>query len=273
MTTMLNGTLSRIFCACLLTGVAACGGGGVPPGTASADASDVSTSWANAFNSGDAARLAALYGDDARSLPPSGPALVGRGQIESYWRGDIGTGGLTTTLVVNDAMEQNGVLHIDGSYRVSGADAPELAAGQYQQTWQRVDGDWQLQREMWRIDPALSRDIDVATQLTAAWTDAYNTRNVKALVALYADEAVLSTVQEGSFEGRTAIEPFWTRDLGGGSPFSTLTLTDVYLSGELAHLEGEYKVSDNQTNTDGRFVQLWMRNGDGWRIHREMWLR
>ena len=50
-----------------------------------------------------------------------------------------------------------------------------------------------------------------------------------------------------------------------------LSLTDVYMSGDLAHLEGEYEVTDKGKVTKGHYVQLWMRDGPAWRIHREMW--
>jgi hypothetical protein len=32
-------------------------------------------------------------------------------------------------------------------------------------------------------------------------------------------------------------------------------------------------VTDSGKITNGRFIQLWMRDRDGWRIHREMWWR
>jgi ketosteroid isomerase-like protein len=233
----------------------------------------VSAAWSKAFDSGNPAALAALYADDARSLPPDSGALVGRGQIESYWRGDIGEGGITTKLTTTDAVVQGNLLHLEGTYEVNGASAGELARGQYQQLWARADNGWLLQREMWRMDPALFRSIEVAERLTAAWTAAYNAGDAKALAALYSAEAILSTGPSGSFTGAIAIESFWTRDFGNAKPSSALTLTDAYMSGELAHLEGEYKVSDTGTTTEGRYVQLWMREGNGWRIHREMWLR
>jgi hypothetical protein len=50
-----------------------------------------------------------------------------------------------------------------------------------------------------------------------------------------------------------------------------LTLTDVYMAGDLAHLEGEYEVADAGNITKGHYVQLWMQDGNAWRIHREMW--
>jgi ketosteroid isomerase-like protein len=101
----------------------------------------------------------------------------------------------------------------------------------------------------------------------------YNAGDAGALLALYADDAALSTVQEGTIEGKTAIEAFWVGDFGGTKPASALTVTDSYVVGELAHLEGDYKVTDSGKITNGRFIQLWMRDRDGWRIHREMWWR
>lgn len=251
--------------------VAGCGEGA--PREANELGADVTGRWSKAFDSGDPAVLAALYADNAQSLPMGGVALAGRKDIESYWRADIGEGGVTTTLTATGALAQGDLLHVQGTYEVRGENDLELARGQYQQLWARAGDSWLVQREMWRTDPALQRSIDVAERLTAAWTKAYNAGDAKTLTGLYAKEGVLSTVQDGSFEGATAIESFWKRDFGTAKPSSALTLTDVYLSGELAHLEGEYTVSEKGTDTQGRYVQLWMREGDAWRIHREMWLR
>jgi ketosteroid isomerase-like protein len=236
-------------------------------------AADVTAKWSKAFDAGDPAALAALYAEDAHSLPQGSTPVVGRSNIESYWRTDIGEGGSTTKLTVTDAMVQGDILHVEGGYQVTGANSAELANGQFHQLWTRAGNDWLLLREMWRLDPALVRSTDVAERLTSSWTQAYNAGDAKALVALYDEDAVLSTVQEGSFSEPSAIEAYWIRDFGDAKPSSTLTLTDVYVSGELAHLEGEYKVSDRGTVTEGRFVQLWMRDGNTWRVHREMWLR
>ncbi len=270
-TALTNRPVLAPLAVAIATLAAACGQTLPQPGTELA--TEVTTLWSKAFDSGDAAAVAALYADGARSFPPGAAALVGRSDIESYWRADIGEGGVATTLTPTDAIVQGDVLHVEGTYQVTGSNQAELAKGQYQQLWTRAGGPWRVQREMWRMDPALFRSADVAHVLTSSWTRAYNAGDARALVALYADNAVLSTVQDGSFTGPTAIEAFWVRDFGGARPSSTLTLTDVYLSGQLAHLEGEYKVTDKGTITEGRYVQLWMRDGNAWRVHREMWLR
>lgn len=243
----------------------------VEPQQAMNIAADVTASWAKAYDASDAAALAALYADDAHSLPPGGPPLVGRSQIESYWRDDIGEGGAVTTLTPTDALAQGAFVHVEGTYQVKGRHEMELARGQYHQLWTQTADGWRLQREMWRMDP--SRSTELAERLTSAWTTAYNAADANTLTALYADEAELTTVPAGTFAGPVAIQAFWQRDFGKTKPLSTLTLTDVYLAGELAHLEGEYKVADAGTVTEGRYSQLWIRDGKGWRIQRELWWR
>jgi uncharacterized protein (TIGR02246 family) len=247
-------------------------GGSAPPANGIDAAAQPTAAWTAAFNAGDTAALAALYAEDARTLPPGGPPVTGRAEIESYWRADTGTGGVKTTLTPVSAITQGDLVHVEGTYEVTGDKGVGVAGGQYQQLWTNSGGQWQVQREMWRIDPSPQREPATAETLTDAWTAAYNAADPKALLALYADDAAVSTVQEGTVNGKTAIEAFWMADFSG-KPSSTLTLTDVYMAGELAHLEGEYKVTDSGKITSGRYIQLWMRDPTGWHIHREMWWR
>ena len=158
-------------------------------------AAEPTAAWTKAFNAGDPAALAALYAEDARSLPPSGAPVVGRTSIQEYWRDDIGDGGASTTLTPVDAIAQGDLVHVEGTYQVSGKDRIELAKGQYHQLWTRRSGQWQVQREMWRMDPALRREAQLADRLTSSWTSAYNAGDAKTLIALYAEDAALSTVQ------------------------------------------------------------------------------
>ena len=252
--------------------VTACGrSGAVAAADATAEGANVTSRWSQAFAAGDAVKLASLYTEDARSTPPGGPPIVGRKAIEEYWRDDIGRGGVGTTLTPSDAFVAGDFLHTAGTYEVAGAAGAALARGQYQQVWTRVDGAWRLHREMWRLEPGLQRNSEIADQLAARWTMAYNAADETALGALYDEEAQVSTAAEGTFIGRPHIQAFWARDFGGRKPVSTLTVTDVYAAGEFTHLEGEYTVVDGRKTSDGRYIQLWVRDGGDWRIHREMW--
>jgi ketosteroid isomerase-like protein len=264
-TRIVTGTLVLSFA------IITSGCGQQPQGPGTGVVSELTATWSKAFDAGDPMALAGLYAENARMLPPGAGAIVGRGDIESYWRGDIGEGGATTTLTPTDSLAFGDFVQIEGTYEVMGEQSTELAGGQYQQLWARTGDGWRVQREMWRTDPLLHRSVQVAEHLTSAWTKAYNAADAKALTVLYDKDAVLSSFAAGSFTGVVAIESFWVRDFGKTKPATTLTLTDVYLAEELAHLEGEYKVDDKGTITDGHYMQLWMRDGNAWRIHREMW--
>ena len=252
-------------------GLAACGGG-VAPVENRAAADEVAAAWANAFDAGDATAVAALYAEDAHSMPPGTGTISGRQAIESYWRQDIAAGGIVTKLTPNDSIVQGDLLHVDGTYEVSAkGEGVTLAKGQYQQLWRRIGGQWKVQHEIWRLDPLMQRNPDTAQRLAALWTTAYNAGDAKGLTALYDKEAILAPRPGGNVVGTDAIGSFWAEDFGGGKPTTTLTLTDVYMAGDLAHLEGEYEVADAGKVTKGHYVQLWMQDGNAWRIHREMW--
>lgn len=264
-TRMVIGAVAVIFAA-----VAFAGCGGAAPVENKATADEVTATWTSAFNSGDASALAALYAEDARSTPPGGPAAAGRGQIESYWRGDMKPGE-TTKLTTTGSTAQGSLLHVNGAYEVAAKDGATVAKGQYDQLWKQDNGQWKVQSEMWRIDPSTQRDPAMADRFESQWTTAYNAGDATALAGLYNKDAVLSTKPSGSVEGKEAIEYFWKVDFGDGKPTTKLELTDVYLAGDLAHLEGQYEVADKGKVTKGHYVQLWMQDGDAWRIHREVW--
>jgi ketosteroid isomerase-like protein len=262
---MVLGAAAIVFAA----GASACGG--AAPAENKVGADEVTAMWAKAVTSGDASALAALYVDDARSTPPGGPPTVGKSQIEAYWRDDLKPGGDVTKLTATESIAQGNLLHVSGSYDVASKEGVTVAKGQYEQLWKRDNAGWKVQSEMWRIDPSSQRDPALADRLESQWTTAYNAGNATALAELYNKDAVLSTRPTGSIEGKEAIEYFWKGDFGDGKPSTKLALTDVYLAGDLAHLEGEYEVADKGKVTKGHYVQLWMQDGDAWRIHREVW--
>jgi ketosteroid isomerase-like protein len=234
-------------------------------------ADETAAAWAAAFNSGDAAKLSSLYAEDAHSTPPGSAAITGRSAIETYWRRDLGTGGVTTKLTPHDSIGQGDLLHVDGMYEVTAKDGISLASGQYQQLWRRVGGEFKVQHEIWRLEPTLQRDPQVAERLASEWTRAYNAGDAAALSALYDKDAELSTDPAEDIVGRDNIGVFWKDDFGGGKPTTTLAMTDAYMAGDLAHLEGTYEVTDKGELTRGHYVQLWMQDGDAWRIRREIW--
>lgn len=109
--------------------------------------------WADAFNRGDAAGLAAMYTQDAYVLPAGAPLVKGRGDIEAFWKqamqqlGDI----KCTTLEVKP-LSRNAAREIGGcTFRTKGQ-PPQDGALKYAVVWQKEGGRWKLLQDIWNTD-------------------------------------------------------------------------------------------------------------------------
>lgn len=109
--------------------------------------------FAQAFNAGDAAAIAALYTDDAVALPPGGEMMKGRSDIQSFWKGateQLGGGKLTTVDVKplgKEAAREIGTF----SFRTKGSQ-PQDVTGKYVVVWEKVGNDWKLATDIWNMN-------------------------------------------------------------------------------------------------------------------------
>ncbi|WP_426119095.1 YybH family protein [Pseudomonas sp. DSP3-2-2] len=96
--------------------------------------------------------VAELYTDDARFLPDGAPTLKGRTEIASFFedifRKGIVAGKFTTLEVDGDEQAATEI----GAYQLF-AQSPQgqritAVAGRYLVTWKRIDGAWQLHRDV-----------------------------------------------------------------------------------------------------------------------------
>ncbi|HLF10979.1 MAG TPA: DUF4440 domain-containing protein [Gammaproteobacteria bacterium] len=264
--------VSLVFVA---AGLAACQAPSEPP---SAIAERLTAQWVSAYNSANVAELVDLYGAEAFLHMPNSPTLSGKPDIQGYWTSDIGDGSVRTEVELHNAYMRDGLLYVEGDYRVVDSRDQQLIAGDFIQLWGREGSDWKITSDNWHAhDPELGSQpgLELADRLTATWTGAYNGADSAALAALYEDGAKLTMPGEETLTGREDIEAFWQHDLGDGQVATELMLTDTYVAGDLAHIEGAYRVTDTATAGaqlgGGEYLQLWVREGNDWRIHREMW--
>lgn len=107
--------------------------------------------WVQAYNSGDAAAVAALYAEDATVLPPGTNAVHGREAIQAFWQGAIQHG------IKNPVLTTESVEHFGKAAREIGHvafDTPEgHAEGKYVVVWIHDKGeDWQLNTDIWNMN-------------------------------------------------------------------------------------------------------------------------
>ena len=77
-------------------------------------------------------------------------------------------------------------------------------------------------------------------------------------------------------KGRQAIGEFWKTAMDGGVKSVTVTTLDVGGSGDLAHEVGTVLLTLQAegrppATASAKFVVVWKREADGWKIHRDIW--
>lgn len=100
-----------------------------------------------AFSKGDAARIAAMYAEGARVLPPNSPMVQGRQRIQELWQSFISTGA-KLMLSTSDVEAQGNVVYEVGTYELIFPDN-KRDAGKYVVVWRRQKGDWKLAIDIW----------------------------------------------------------------------------------------------------------------------------
>ena len=104
-----------------------------------------------AANSGDTARVASLYTEDAVLLAPNAPMMRGRQEIKAFFDGMVEQMGLPELQLNTKQVEEHG----DTAWEV-GAYTMKLQGvsdhGKYIVVWKRQGDDWKLAADIWNTD-------------------------------------------------------------------------------------------------------------------------
>jgi uncharacterized protein (TIGR02246 family) len=117
------------------------------------DITVVNRAFEGAARARDTDRIAALYTTDAIVMPPDGPFVKGREDIQQFWGSAIQQMGLKDVKKNILTFDDVG----DTAYEVGEA-ALTLASGgataKYVVIWKNVDGQWRLHRDIWNTKSA-----------------------------------------------------------------------------------------------------------------------
>ena len=106
----------------------------------------------------------------------------------------------------------------------------------------------------------------------AAVSQAVTSKNLDAIVAHYADDALLLPTAEPMIRGKDAIREEWEHILAIPNFSSKTTMIDAKMSGDLAYTYGTYSArmmgeDGKPVEEPGKYVSIWRRGVDGkWRI-------
>jgi uncharacterized protein (TIGR02246 family) len=122
------------------------------------------------------------------------------------------------------------------------------------------------------VDPQIAQQI---REVVTKWDDAFNRSAPGALAALYTDDAVKVTVH-GTFHGREAIaKDFAEHDFGRYQSKNYVRKGDrIIAGGNDVRVTGKWKCAFHDTDgkdkhIDGHYSWILVRQGDGWKIHRD----
>jgi uncharacterized protein (TIGR02246 family) len=111
----------------------------------------LSDEFADCFNRGDLAALAAMYADDAVLLPPGPRTISGRRNIRSYWEQAERFQQLTCDTLNVKPLGDGAACEI-GNLRITlntqGPQTRDIAA-KYVFVWRKSDGEWKIETSIW----------------------------------------------------------------------------------------------------------------------------
>lgn len=125
--------------------------------------------------------------------------------------------------------------------------------------------------------PDAAADEQAVRAINPAWFKAYNDRNVDAIVALYADDAILSVPGQKMAQGPDAIRQAYAKDIAAATKdgLSNTSGPDprFKVSGDLAWESNTFTVTNKagKTVATGKYVTVFERNNGKWAIVQDIW--
>lgn len=106
-----------------------------------------SKGFAEALGKGQAAKIADMYAEGARVMPPNGSLVQERTKIQQFWQGFIDSGA-KLSLSTSDVEAQGNVAIEVGTYEMISSDG-KRDTGKFVVIWRRHKMGWKLAVDIW----------------------------------------------------------------------------------------------------------------------------
>lgn len=121
-------------------------------GDLKAQISKMSQAWEKAYNAGDAAGVAALYGKDATLMPPGAEPASGSA-IKAFFDTDVKSGA-KNALTTEDVSGAGDYAIERGKWVATSPEGKHLDHGSYVTVYKKADGGWKIYRDIWNSSMA-----------------------------------------------------------------------------------------------------------------------
>lgn len=124
--------------------------------------------------------------------------------------------------------------------------------------------------------PESGQPLDVTEEIQAAnenFMAAFASSDAEALAALYTQDGRLLPPNSDVVAGTAAIQGFWQTVMDAGVAEAQLTTEEAEGFGDTAFEVGRYSLYDSAGNTldGGKYVVIWKKTEEAWRLHRDIW--
>jgi len=124
--------------------------------------------------------------------------------------------------------------------------------------------------------PESRQPLDVTEEIQAAnegFMAAFASSDAEALAALYTQDGRLLPPNSDVVAGTAAIQGFWQNVMEAGVARAQLTTEEAQGFDDTAYEVGRYGLYDSAGNTidEGKYIVIWRKTEDGWRLHRDIW--
>ncbi|MCW8984546.1 MAG: DUF4440 domain-containing protein, partial [Thermoanaerobaculales bacterium] len=106
----------------------------------------------------------------------------------------------------------------------------------------------------------------------AAWMEAFSTKDIEAITAFYAEDAVLLPPNTPAIFGRDAISATIQEMFAAGLAIQLEDL-EIKVAGNLGYKAGRYRstAEDGSLVDRGKYIEIWSKIDGKWVLHRDIW--
>jgi len=106
----------------------------------------------------------------------------------------------------------------------------------------------------------------------AAWMEAFSAKDIDAITAFYAEDAVLLPPNAPAIFGRDAVRATIQEMFAAGLAIELEDL-EIKVEGDLGYKAGRYRTrgEDGSLIDRGKFIEIWSKVDGNWVLHRDIW--
>lgn len=106
-----------------------------------------SKGFAEILSKGEAAKIADMYANNARVMPPNGSMVQERAKIQQFWQGFIDSGAKLSLNTTGVEAQGNAAIEV-GTFELVSPDG-KRESGKFIVVWRRYKKDWKIAYDIW----------------------------------------------------------------------------------------------------------------------------